>query len=495
MLKILNTLSGEKEPFTPIEPNKAGIYTCGPTVYGAPHIGNLRAYIFSDTLRRTLEYLGYEVKQIINITDVGHLVGDTDSGEDKLEKGARTAGKTVWEMARGYEAEFIGALKKLNVEMPGALPRATEHIREQLAMIKTLSSKGFTYETSDGIYFDTSKFKDYGRLSGQRLEEKEAGARVEIKEEKKHPADFALWKLCVGDNFNHTMRWDFESGEDLSAAPHLSEEENRAKKIGFPGWHIECSAMSVKYLGERFDIHTGGVDHIPVHHENEIAQSEAALGHPFVNYWMHNEFILVDGGKMSKSLGNTYTLADLKEKWGISPMVFRYFCLGAHYRSKLNFTKESIEAAQNGYLRLLVRIIELRQTAVSPISESDQEKLVKERARSFEDAISDDLNTPKALAVAFDTLRDNTLSSESKLRLVGKFDTILGLNLMEESQKEFIKTRIDDKLDAAAIKLSEEREEARKIKDFAKADEIRDQLASLGYLVEDTPEGPRVTKI
>ncbi len=492
MLKILNTLSGGKEPFTPIEPAEVGIYTCGPTVYGSPHIGNLRAYIFADTLRRTLEYLGYKVKQVVNITDVGHLVGDESEGEDKLEKGARATGRSVWDVARGYEKEFIEALKKLNIEMPAAFPRATEHIREQSEMIRTLSKKGFTYEISDGIYFDTSKFEGYGKLSGQKLEEKEAGARVEIKGEKKHPADFALWKFCVGENLDHTMRWDFKSGSDLSAEPHLTEEENRKKKIGFPGWHIECSAMSVKYLGERFDIHTGGVDHIPVHHENEIAQSEAAFGHSFVNYWMHNEFILVDGGKMSKSLGNTYTLDDLRNKWGISPLAFRYFCLTAHYRSKLNFTEEAIEAAQTGYLRLLMRAGELRPSA---ITENITQENTKKYEQSFKDALEDDLNTPRALAVLFDSLKDEEISRSSKITLIKEFDKVLGLNLLEESAAEYIKKSIYDKLDASAKRKVDEREEAREQKDYVKADSVRKELASLGYLVEDTPEGPRVTKI
>ena len=495
MLKILNTLSGEKEPFTPIEPAEVGIYTCGPTVYGSPHIGNLRAYIFADTLRRTLEYLHYKVKQVVNITDVGHLVSDESEGEDKLEKGARATGRSVWDVARGYEKEFIEALKKLNIEMPAVFPRATEHIRDQSEMIRTLSKKGFTYEISDGIYFDTSKFEGYGKLSGQKLEEKEAGTRVEIKSEKKHPADFALWKFCVGENLNHTMRWDFESGSDLSAEPHLTEEENRKKKIGFPGWHIECSAMSVKYLGERFDIHTGGVDHIPVHHENEIAQSEASFGHPFVNYWMHNEFILVGGGKMSKSLGNAYTLDDILEKWGISPLVFRHFCLTAHYRSKLNFTEESIKAAQSGYLRLILRLSELKQSVVYPINEAQQKNLRENYENFFEEAISDDLNTPKALAVLFDLLRDKELSRDSKIALAKKFDRVLGLDLLGEIGVEYVKESIYDKLDNQIKQRVDEREEARKQKDYEKSDVIREELESLGYLVEDTPEGPRVTKI
>lgn len=494
MLKVLNTLSGKKEPFKPITPGRAGIYTCGPTVYDAPHIGNLRAYIFSDILRRTLEYLDYEVKQVINITDVGHLVSDENEGEDKLEKGARTAGKNVFDIAEEYERLFWEDTAKLNIVPPTEKPRATRHIKEQLRMIKTLAEKGFTYEISDGIYFDTSKLSDYGKLSGQKLGEKEAGARVEIREEKRHPADFALWKFCAGENINHAMRWDFESGRDLSAELHLTEEENRKRKIGFPGWHIECSAMSVKYLGERFDIHTGGVDHIPVHHENEIAQSEAVFGHPFVNYWMHNEFILVDGGKMSKSIGNTYTLHDLENKWGISPLVFRYFCLGAHYRSKLNFTEEAIKAAQNGYLRLLVRLMELRQTLVSPVDDSGQKVKKDAYENLFKEAMEDDLNTPKALSVVFELLRDDGLSAESKIDLAGKFDRVLGLDLMEESQKKYIRTAIDEKLDSQAIELLGEREEARKTRNFTRADEIRDKLASLGYLVEDTPEGSRLTK-
>ena len=439
------------------------------------HIGNLRAYIFADVLQRTCRYLGYEVNHVINITDVGHLVSDESAGEDKMEKGARITGKSPYDVAREFENLFFEDIAKLNIEKERFItPRATEHIKEQLLMIKELERKGFTYETSDGIYFDTSKFESYGKLSKQKLGEKLAGARVEENTEKRNPTDFALWKFCVGENLTHTMRWDFE-GNNLSNSPITDEEENRKQRIGFPGWHIECSAMSAKYLGNKFDIHTGGIDHIPVHHENEIAQSEAVFGEPFVNYWMHNEFVLIDNGKMSKSLGNVYNLDDLKEKFGISPIVFRFFCLMSHYRSPLNFTKDGIEAAKSGYVNLKNKISRLD---FENNNQPNPEMAEKYKA-DFIGSLSDDLNTPKAIATLFEALDDQTLGASIKKSLCLDFDRVFGLNLIENNG-----TNIE------VQELIQEREEAKKAKQFDKADEIRQELAEKGYLVEDTPKGP-----
>ncbi len=483
MLKILNTLSGGKEEFKPISDKVVGIYSCGPTVYGRAHIGNMRSYVFADILHKTLEYLGYRVEHVINITDVGHLVSDENEGEDKMEKGARLAGKSPFDIAREYENLFWNDLRELNIEKDEfwKTPRATKHIKEQLGMIKTLTEKGFTYETSDGIYFDTSKFKDYGKLSKQNLEEKLSGARVEAKGEKKNPTDFALWKFCVGENSDHIMRWDFEAN-DLHEAPRLSEEENRAKKIGFPGWHIECSAMSTKYLGERFDIHTGGIDHIPVHHENEIAQSEAVFGHPFVNYWMHNEFVLVDNGKMSKSLGNVYTLDDLKEKFDVSPLAFRYLCLLTHYRTPLNFTKEAIEAAGIGLFNLRHQVLLLaNEDGVNDL----HLEVVKKCQKEFADNIENDLNTAEALGTLYGALADNALSAKEKLSLCVEFDKVLDLDLTN-----LIKSADDPEVTT----LMQQREEYRKSRQFDKADEMRLELEKMGYIVEDTAKGTIVYK-
>ena len=330
-MKLYSTLTKQKEELRTIEEGTVSIYSCGPTVYQYAHIGNMRSYVFMDILRRVLKYNGYKLKHVMNITDVGHLVSDADEGEDKMMKTARAAQKTPWEIAEYYTGVFLGDIAELNIERPEYIPKATDNIDEMLAFVEALVEKGFGYETSDGIYFDIMMFKGYGKLSKLDLEGQIAGARVDVNEEKRHPADFALWKKAPKE---HIMQWPSRWG------------------MGYPGWHIECSAMSRKYLGDEFDIHTGGVDHIPVHHENEIAQSEALLGHPAVRYWLHGEFLLVDNGKMSKSLGNTYTVSDIKKK-GYSPLAFRYMCLNANYRSKLNFTWDGIKAAQVALDRLL----------------------------------------------------------------------------------------------------------------------------------------------
>jgi len=480
-IKFTNSLTRKKEVFQPIEAGKVGIYSCGPTVYATPHIGNFRAFIFADLLRRSLEFLGFEVKHVMNITDVGHLTSDENEGEDKLEKGARIEGTSPLGLARKYEAEFRRDLQKLNILTPTELPRASEHIAEQIELIKTLKKKGFTYETSDGIYFDTSKFKNYGKLGGQKMEEKAAGKRIAVKSEKRNPADFALWKFCIGENANHILRWDLETGEDLSPK---SKVQSPKSKSGFPGWHLECSAMSLKYLAPEIlqttcgelcrttnyklqtaiDIHTGGVDHIPVHHENEIAQSEAATDRKFVNFWLHNEFLTVDGGKMSKSLGNLFTLEDL-EKRGFDPLAFRYFCLNSNYRGKLNFSWEALQNSQNA-LQNLRKIYQ--NLPDGTVVDSEVEK--------FGTALADDLNSPQALAVVWDFAK-SPIANRATLR---KFDEVLGLNL--EKKEEAIKLNTEQK------KLLTERAAARAAKDFERADAIRKEFEKMGFEIEDTSD-------
>ncbi|MFA6458534.1 MAG: cysteine--tRNA ligase [Patescibacteria group bacterium] len=472
LIQFFNSLGRKKEVFESLEKNRVKIYSCGPTVYASPHIGNFRAFIFADLLRRSLEFLGFEVESVMNITDVGHLVSDSDSGEDKLEKGAAREGISPLAIARKYEKEFLDDLEKLNIEKPTYLPRASEHIGEQIELIKTLGKKGFTYETSDGIYFDTSKFANYGALSGQKIEDKEAGARVAVKSEKRNPADFALWKFCVGENEKHILCWNFESGKQLSDKNLRSEAETRKAKIGFPGWHIECSAMSMKYLGASFDIHTGGVDHIPVHHENEIAQSEAATGQKFVNFWLHNEFLTIDGGKMSKSLGNLFTLADLAAK-DFEPLAFRYFCLNSNYRGKLNFSWEALQNAQNSLEKLRSAFQKLPSTGAI-----DQFELEK-----FGVALADDLNSPRALAVVWDYLK----KPDANQATLAKFDEVLGFDLAREEDASV-------ELSAEQQKLLTERATARAEKDFAKSDEIRAKFAEMGLEIEDAKSGEQIVR-
>jgi cysteinyl-tRNA synthetase len=460
-MKIYNTLTRYKEEFVPVDENMIKIYSCGPTVYQYAHIGNLRTYIFMDLLRRALKYQGYSILHVMNITDVGHLVSDSDEGEDKMLKTSREQQKSPWEIAKFYSDKFFSDVKALNIEIPELTPKATDNIQEMIDFVQELLEKGFAYKTSDGIYFDIMKFGEYGRLSRIDLEGQIAGARVEVNDEKKHPADFALWKNAPKE---HIMQWDSPWG------------------MGYPGWHIECSAMSLKFLGELFDIHTGGVDHIPVHHENEIAQSEALLGKRAVNYWMHGEFLLVDNGKMSKSLGNTYTVADLEEK-GYSPLVFRYFCLNAHYRNKLNFTWQGMDSAKISYERL-VEGVHSNKNGETEIDSSVLENIKEE----FYNAVSDDLNIPKALGVLWNVIRCGA-KSKQLYDIILEFDSILGLDL--QNAENLKGHQIDIPKDIQL--LVEERDAARKSKDWKKSDEIRDKLKELGVTVEDTADGPKIT--
>ncbi|MCX7647428.1 MAG: cysteine--tRNA ligase [Elusimicrobiales bacterium] len=462
-MKIYNTLSKKAEDFIPIEKNKVSIYTCGPTVYNYAHIGNLRTYIFEDFLIRTLEFLGYEIKRVMNITDVGHLTSDSDDGDDKMELGAQREGKTAWDIAKFYTEAFFRDFKELNCQMPQFTPKATEHIPEMIEMIKKLEEKGYTYKTSDGIYFDTSKFKDYYKLMGKsHLEGLKEGARVEFSKEKRNITDFSLWKFSPKDKKRH-MEWDSPWG------------------VGFPGWHIECSAMSIKYLGQPFDIHAGGVDHIPIHHTNEIAQAEAANGKNFANYWIHGEFLVLKSSeKMSKSSGNFLTLSLLKEN-GFSPMHYRYFCSQAHYSKQLEFSYEAMESAKNGYNHLKNSVEEI----ISKTDELEPNKNLK-HYEEFVKAVSEDLNIPKAVSVLWETIRDKNITEKEKLWIINEFDKVFGFKLTE---------KVEEEIPLEIIDLLNQRTEYKKQKNYQKADEIRDILKQKGYEVKDTPKGPKVKKI
>ncbi|MCX6784599.1 MAG: cysteine--tRNA ligase [Candidatus Komeilibacteria bacterium] len=444
-----NTLTRQKEEFKPLKPGRVGFYTCGPTVYDYPHIGNFRAYLFEDILRRTLEYNGYQVKQVMNITDVGHLTSDADEGEDKLEKGSKREGRTVWEIIEFYTKVFKENLHELNIEDPTIWCKATDYIQEQIDFAKKLESKGLTYVISDGLYFDTSKYPGYATLAKLNISGQQEGARVETNAEKRNPADFALWKFSPKDQ-QRQMEWDSPWGK------------------GFPGWHLECSAMSFKELGEEFDIHASGIDHIPVHHTNERAQNWGLTDKESVKYWIHSEFLLVDGGKMGKSLGNLITLQQIKDK-GFSPLAFRYLALQVHYRSKLNFTWEALEAAQRGYDNL---VNEIKSFGLAG-------KIIPEFETQFKQVVSDDLNTPKALAILQEVLKANYPSSDKRATII-TFDKIFGLNLNQITE---------------AVELSREQEEllaqrqqAKVVKDFKKADELRSVLAEQGIKVVDLPD-------
>jgi len=457
-IEIHNTLSGKKELFTPLKKNEVGMYHCGPTVYNYPHIGNLRAYIFADTLKRLFLYAGYHVNQVINITDVGHLVSDQDQGEDKVEKMAREQKKTAQEIASFYTDVFFENLRDLNIDTRGThFPRASEHVPEQIRIIETLEKKGFTYRTSDGIYFDTTKFPEYGKLGHINLEGLREGERIGVNDEKKNPTDFALWKFSP-------------KGEKRQ------QEWNSPWGIGFPGWHIECSAMSMKYLGEVFDIHTGGIDHIPVHHQNEIAQSEGATGKPFVHYWMHSAFMNIDGGKMAKSAGNFFTLDELKKR-GFSPLAYRYLLLGARYSTPLNFTEVSMVASQNGYENL-------RRMTEKLASVEDIESHSLYRTK-IEDFISDDLNTAGIMSLIPEILGNSSLRPGEKRHLIGIIDSLIGLDLLKKP----------DEAPAEIQKLVASREKAKAEKDWKKADSLREDIRSLGYEVMDTKTGQEVRKL
>jgi cysteinyl-tRNA synthetase len=456
MLKLYNTRTKSKEEFKPLRSKEVNMYSCGPTVYDYVHIGNLRAFVTEDLLYRVLKYKGYDITYIMNITDVGHLTDDADQGDDKMEQGAKREGKTAQEIAQFYTKAFKKDTKALNILPPDQWPIATEHIEEMIELVKKLIHKGYTYKTSDGIYFDTTKLDDYGKMANLNEQELEAGARVDMKE-KKNKHDFALWKFSSKDK-ERQMEWEAFG------------------RKGFPGWHIECSAMSMDYLGEQFDIHWGGVDHIPVHHTNEIAQSESATGKkPWVNFWMHVEFLQVSDEKMSKSKGNFVTLKDIKQK-GIDPLAFRYFLLQSHYRKELNFTWKALKAAEKGLKKLRKKINNLEEN--KPAAPKLEEKFIKQ--------INDDLNTAAGLSVLWEGLKEDKINQE----LAIKFDKILGLDLHEINQKK----EVDDPSQEVK-KLLKMRAEAREAENWDKSDKLRAKIKAKGFKVRDTETGQELTPV
>jgi cysteinyl-tRNA synthetase len=456
-----NTRTRTKETFVPIEEGKVGIYTCGPTVYGPSHIGNLRSQLVPDLLKRFLRSEGFEVTHVVNITDVGHLVSDSDEGEDKMELAAQEAGQTAEEIAEKYTAMWHDDRRRLNCQELEANPKATDHIPEQIELAQRLEEKGFLYQLDDGVYFDISKFPRYADLAKLDLEGQGAVQRIEKVEGKRQPADFGIWKFAA-EGVNRLQEWDSPWGR------------------GFPGWHLECSAMSSKYLGDRFDIHTGGIDLATVHHTNEVAQSECAFGvAPWVNVWMHNEFLDFGGEKMSKSKGNVKGIDDLVER-GIEPLAFRYFVLQAHYRQQQTFNQEAMDAAATGYRRLLSVAIAVRDE----VGQGDAVAQAPFRER-FREALADDLNAPQAMAVAWEVARSDSLAAVDRRDLLLAFDEVLGLDLANATFAE-APVEEDPRIDAMLV----ERQEARANKDFATADRIRDELAAEDIEIVDSPEGP-----
>lgn len=470
---IFNSLSRKKEKFEPLNPSKVGMYTCGPTVYDYAHIGNFRTYVTSDVLSRLLGFNSYRVTHVMNLTDVGHLtgdnLGDADTGEDRMEKSAAKEGKSAWDIAKFYSDEFISDISELNILKPNVIPKATDHIAQQIALISKLEKNGLTYKTSDGVYFDTKVYEDatgkkYGELS--TLDEIQVGARVEENPEKKNPRDFALWKFSPKDE-KRQMEWESPWG------------------VGFPGWHIECSAMSMNYLGDTLDIHVGGEDLRSTHHPNEIAQSEGATGKTFVNYWVHVTFLMVDGARMSKSKENAYRLAHIKEK-GFDPLALRYLYLTSHYRDTLNFTWESLSSAQNTLARLKRMLASLKEDPDRTVLSNEKLEKVDGFRNRFLLAVNDDLNTPKAVAILWEALKSN-IPSPDKYDLVISADEVLGLGLQESIlDKPTIPKEI--------ITLSEKREKLRSDGKFEEADIVRKEIETQGYNLRDTVTGVVIEK-
>ncbi len=456
-----NTLTRKKETFKSIEEKKVKIYTCGPTVYYYAHIGNLRSYLFMDILRRVLKYNGYTLIHAMNITDVGHLVSDADEGEDKMIKAAKRENKDPYEIAKFYTEKFMQDLESLNIDKPEIICKATEHIKEMEEYVQEIMQNGYTYQTENTIYFDTSKLDKYGILSNIKIEQQMAGARVDFDKQKRNNTDFALW---IKAPKNHLMKWNTFWGEC------------------YPGWHLECSAMSRKYLGEKFDIHTGGIDHIPIHHENEIAQSKGATGQIPANYWMHCEFLLVNGGKMSKSLNNLYTLKDLEER-GYSPLDYRMFNFSSHYRNKINFTFEAMDSAKAA-LKRLKEGYKVHNVGDSKIDEN----IIKEYETRFIQAINDDLNMPIAMSVVWEIIK-NPNKSKQFANLLKKFDEVLGLKIDNDESKE----KVQD-LPEEILELIEQRKQARADKNWSKSDELRDIILKKGFIVKDGKEGMTIER-
>ena len=461
-IKLYNTLSRSKEVFVPIKPGKVGVYSCGPTVYNYAHIGNLRTYIFMDILRRIFEYNDYKVKSVMNITDVGHLLSDADDGDDKMAKAAKEQNKTPEQIAEYYSSVFFKDIARLNIKRPTITPKATDHIQDMINIVVDLIEKGYGYETDDGIYFDISKFAKYGELSHMNLEDQLAGARVNVNTGKRHPADFAIWKKAEP---NHIMQWQSPWG------------------MGYPGWHIECTAMSNKYLGNLFDIHTGGIDHVPIHHENEIAQAEAWLGQKAVNYWMHSEFMLVDGGKMSKSLGNTWTVENLIER-GYTPMEFRYLCLNTQYRQKLNFTWASMDGARTSYQRVCKHLYEHKMSDVAT-----DKAVIDGYLNEFHQAINDDLNVPMAMGVLHKIIK--LPLSKDVYNAVLQMDKVFALDFDKITPPEQPKVEAPQQV----LDMANARQQARKDKNWAESDRLRDEIAKAGFKIKDTANGFEIEKL
>jgi len=464
-MKLYNTLTRQLEPLKPLHPPEVTVYTCGPTVYDYAHIGHWFTYIRWDTLIRTLRASGLQPKWVMNITDVGHLVSDADDGEDKLEKGARREGKTAWEVAEFYTNDFLREMSELHIRTPNFLTKATEHIAEQIELVQKLETKGYTYVIDDGVYYDTSKFSKYADFAKLDLEEQQAGARVEYNQQKRNPTDFALWKFSPKDQ-KRDMEWDSPWGK------------------GFPGWHIECSAMSMKYLGETLDIHTGGIDHIPVHHTNEIAQSEAVTGKPFANMWLHSNHVLIEGEKISKSLGNSIRLQDITAK-GISLDAFRLHVLESHYRSQSKFSWKSLESSQSALSNIRKDFSWIYQSGV--LCDTQLEGLADSLEKGMEDiitALENDLSTPKAIAILHELAGGFALLPASQLDIptVENFanfiNATLGLNILEKFE-----------LPEEQHSLLTKRAQARDSKDWEKSDKLRDQLMEQGIGLRDTPQG------
>lgn len=473
---LYNTLLKSKEEFIPLSPGKVKMYNCGPTVYDEQHIGNLRSYVFANALRRVLEYNDLTVDQVINITDVGHLTGDNegdaDTGEDKMEKGAKKAGMKAQELAAHITKLFMDDLVKLNIDINAiTFTKATDFIGEQIALVKTLEEKGYTYKTSDGIYYDTSRFPEYGKLGNINIHELKEGARVEVNPEKLHPTDFALWKFSPPRK-KREQEWDSPWGK------------------GFPGWHLECTAMIFSKLGKQIDIHTGGIDHIPIHHNNEIAQAEGATGKQYVKYWLHNAFITIDGQKISKSIGNTIHLRNIIDR-EIAPLAYRYLLLTAHYRSPLNFTWEALEGAQAALFKLHRHFVEALGTKTGDVNED-----YRDRFHAF---VNDDLDTPKAVALLFDLIKDTKVSKPDQRATLLDLDRVLGLGLKESDERLLEnlsgekKIKVSDAPEEVQA-LLRERETARKEKNWTRADELRDKISESGYNVLDTEKGAQLVK-
>lgn len=460
-------MSRSVEPFVPLSSDTVGMYCCGPTVYNYAHIGNLRTYIFEDLLHRILTYSGYDLTHVMNITDVGHLSDDGDEGEDKMERRSRESGMSVYDIARMYTQSFFSDTSSLNIITPDITCKATDHIQEMIDLIRRLEERGHTYISGGNVYFSIDTFPQYGRLARLKLDQLNSGARIEVDENKRNPKDFVLW-FTKGKFENQAMKWDSPWG------------------VGYPGWHLECSAMSMKYLGDSFDIHCGGIDHVSVHHTNEIAQSEAATGKEWVKYWVHGEFLIDETGKMSKSKGDFLTLSLLIDK-GFDPLDFRYFCLTGHYRSQLIFSWASLQAARGGRINLKKQIQAIRSASDDtrkPVA-SDEAKAILDE---FETHIATDLHIPQALAVLWKLVKDKDIDPSEKLSVIESMDSIFALDLLQEKKHE------EEPVPEEILALVEKRTEAKKNRDFTQADSLRDEIREKGYAVKDTKDGVEITR-